>query len=347
MSLDARPRLSICIPTHNFGAFIGATLDSILTDCPDRVEVIVLDCGSTDATEVVVASRQAGATNLAYHARAAKGGIDRDMATAVDLANAPYCWLFSADDVMYPGAVASLLDHLASGADVYLLAHSDSLVDLTVTRSVHPVLDVAGDSSFELGNIADRQRYLERALSTEAFFSFMSGLCVRTERWRSVSIDERFVGSCWAHAARLLSLATEGLSVRFVNTPLLNRRGDNDSFATHGVVKRYALAIEGYQRIAAEIFGADSVEAYHIRRVLRAEFTVADLLYAKSLTAAWPDREDRGHLDRLASRLFSDAGPGNWCRRAIYRTVPVLAYDSLRKLWRRLRKLQPHARKPA
>lgn len=49
-------RLSICMPTYNFGKFIGETLESIMKQIPDGVEIVVLDGGSTDNTCDVVKS---------------------------------------------------------------------------------------------------------------------------------------------------------------------------------------------------------------------------------------------------------------------------------------------------
>ncbi len=41
-----RKRLTICIPTLNRGSFIGATLESIVSQATDEVEILVMDGGS-------------------------------------------------------------------------------------------------------------------------------------------------------------------------------------------------------------------------------------------------------------------------------------------------------------
>ena len=51
-------KLSICIPTYNFGHTIGETLDSILTNNLDGVEIVILDGGSSDNTKLEVEMRQ-------------------------------------------------------------------------------------------------------------------------------------------------------------------------------------------------------------------------------------------------------------------------------------------------
>jgi len=50
------PSISVIIPTHNYGAFIGDAIESILVqDYPqENIEIIVVDDGSTDNTPEVV-----------------------------------------------------------------------------------------------------------------------------------------------------------------------------------------------------------------------------------------------------------------------------------------------------
>ena len=69
-------RLSICMPTYNFGRFIGEALDSIMKQATDEVEIIVLDGASTDNTLDVVRSFQARFPRIYYHCLSRRGGID-------------------------------------------------------------------------------------------------------------------------------------------------------------------------------------------------------------------------------------------------------------------------------
>ena len=48
------PLLSICIATHNRADYIGETLDSIIPQLTDEVEIVVVDGASTDATRTVM-----------------------------------------------------------------------------------------------------------------------------------------------------------------------------------------------------------------------------------------------------------------------------------------------------
>src|SRR5207244_8971458 len=95
----ARNLLSICIPTYNFAAFIGQTLDSIARNILAGVEVIVLGGGSTDDTAAVVADRQRRQPQIKYYRQEFRWWIGRDMGKGVDLAEGECCWLVCAGDM--------------------------------------------------------------------------------------------------------------------------------------------------------------------------------------------------------------------------------------------------------
>jgi abequosyltransferase len=172
--------------------------------------------------------------------------------------------------------------------------------------SEHPVLRSNEAVEFNLTNQSDRQRYFELAITTESFFSFLGGIIIKKSKWDSVPINEMFVGSCWGHAARIFELISTGLTVKYLAEPLLDRRGDNDSFADKGVVNRYRIAIDGYHKIGDVFFGHKSYEAYHIRRVIRHEFDLRTFLEAKVLCWKNPSREDKSVLDSLFRKAYND-----------------------------------------
>jgi abequosyltransferase len=335
---ETRPLLSICIPTYNFGRFIGETLQSMLGQMQAGVEIVVLDSASTDNTPEVVGRLLADHECLRYVRVHAKGGIDRDMAEVVRLARGDYCWLFSADDLMCPGALAAVLAEINERHDVYLCMHSNDSLTLAPIDARHPVLAITEDTTFDLSDDLQLKAYFSLALTTEAFFSFMGGVIVRRSTWNRVALKEAFVGTCWAHVGRLFELISGGLTVRALDRVLLRRRAENDSFGGRGIVRRYALAIDGYQALAAHFWGEHSEQAFHVRRVLRAEFGLAALLVAKQACAMNPTVEDRGLLNRLVRDLYRDSSLSNALTRLAYRALPVAIIPGALWARRRLRR---------
>jgi abequosyltransferase len=103
------PLLSICIATYNRARMIGQTLDSIISQIRDEVEIIVVDGASTDDTPDVMRQYQDRCQTLRYHRLAVKGGVDRDYCYAVSFAAGKYCWLMTDDDIVKPGAINTVL----------------------------------------------------------------------------------------------------------------------------------------------------------------------------------------------------------------------------------------------
>jgi len=332
--IDDQTRLSIAIPTYNFGRFIGETLASIVPQIEPGVEIVILDGGSTDNTATVVAQWQARCPAIRYVQQAKRGGIDRDMARVVELSRGEYVWLFSADDTMRAGAIVVLLEAVRSGDDMLLCAHGTADIAMTILAERYPVFDDPEPFGADLGDAAQRRTYFARAATTEAFFSFIGGLIVRRTSWDRGTLDPVDIGGCWAHAARLLRLAPGGLRVRWLGRVLLDRRGDNDSFRDSGIVPRFALAIDGYPDMAARIFGADSVEVFHVRRVIRREFTPIMLLAAKQRCVAEGNRASLRDLDRLATKLWSDGDTRARLELALYRWFPLSLWLSARWVFR-------------
>jgi abequosyltransferase len=329
-------KLSICIPTYNFGRFIGPTLDSIVPQLASGIEIVVLDGGSTDDTPEVVAKYQARHPQIRYVRQDARGGIDRDMARNVELATGDYCWLFSSDDLMVPTALARVQSEIESAFDVYLggLTICDGQMNVL---GEHPVVDAPPGSIYRLHDERERHDYFRRALTTTAFFSFMGSLIVRRERWLAGTLDPQFVGSCWAHVVRLLRLIPSGLTVKYLGESLLLKRGDNDSFMDKGIAHRFAIAIEGYQRIGQGVFGDASFEAKQIRRVVANEFPPNAFFSAKLQSLRAGRTADVRRLEKLALATYRDTTPRNLMLRTLHAVLSVRAYESARYLYRRLR----------
>jgi abequosyltransferase len=332
----AQISLSICIPTYNFGRFIGATLESIIGQITEGVEIIVVDGASTDNTPDVVRQYQSGCPSLKYYRLDKKGGIDIDMAKTVELAGGEYCWLFSGDDIMRQGSIAKILSQVKSGYDLYLCKHTNCTLDMRFINE-HPVLMSDKEMTFDLANPSDRRCYFELAQTSEPFFSFMGGIIIKKLKWDSVPINEVFIGSCWGHVARIFEVMQKGrLTVKYLPEPLLDRRGENDSFSEKGRVNRYGIAIDGFHKLADVFFGHDSFEAYHIRRVIRHEFNLENFMKTKLICWQNPAHEDRKKLDILFRKAYCDRSVLSVIKYLIYTMFPNRVFYIIRQVKRKI-----------
>lgn len=92
------------------------------------------------------------------------------------------------------------------------------------------------------------------------------------------------------------------------------------------MVRRVALAVDGYNRLADVFFGSSSVEAYHVRRVLANEYPPLLLIHTRFQARA-ERPEDVALLDELVQKIYADQSVTNWLRRLAYRATPPAAYE--------------------
>jgi abequosyltransferase len=263
--------LSFCIPTRNFGAFIGQTLDSIVRQASDSVEIVVVDGASTDNTPNLVREVQRSFPRLKYHRGTVNNGVDRDLARAVELAEGDYCWLLSSDDVLRPNAVGRMLDEIQRGRDLYLCNRTECTFALSVIRSVPWLSERYGDCDFDLTSSSGLMEYLGAAQSLGALFSYISSLIVSRKRWGTVALDATVWGTNYAHVFRIMSFLRQQGLLRYIREPLVMCRGRNDSFSGRGLVERLALDFNGYDRLIQQMFSDDPAALKAITAVVRRE----------------------------------------------------------------------------
>ncbi len=105
-------KLSICIATYNRADFIGETLDSIIPQLTDEIELLVVDGNSPDRTQSIVEQYSANCPQLRYVRLPVKGGVDQDYCKTVELAKGEYCWLFTDDDLLKENAIDRVIKTL-------------------------------------------------------------------------------------------------------------------------------------------------------------------------------------------------------------------------------------------
>lgn len=115
------PILSICIATYNRAGYIGETLESIIPQLDDDAELLVVDGASTDNTEDVVQKYVQKESRIRYVRLSTKGGVDQDYDKSVELARGEFCWLFTDDDLLKPGAVAAVKAAIKKGYDLVVV----------------------------------------------------------------------------------------------------------------------------------------------------------------------------------------------------------------------------------
>src|SRR5690554_2800862 len=106
------PLVSIIIPTYNRAHLIGETLDSVLAQTYENWECIVVDDGSTDNTEELMAEYMTKDARFQYHHRPKDrlpgGNAARNYGFEVSMGE--YIQWFDSDDLMLTEYLSTRID---------------------------------------------------------------------------------------------------------------------------------------------------------------------------------------------------------------------------------------------
>lgn len=139
------PLVSVVIPAYDAGAYLPATLRSILSQTFTDFEVIVVDDGSTDDTPAVLQRFAAADPRVRPVVLDRNGGRSAARNRGLDEARGRWVCPMDADDLWFRGRLREFVaaSHRHPGADAF----TDDLIEFTVTA----------DGSVSLG-----QRYVSR-----------------------------------------------------------------------------------------------------------------------------------------------------------------------------------------
>lgn len=115
MHAQKTPVISIITVVFNGAKTLRATMESIVPQLSDEVEYIVIDGGSTDGTQDIIA---AYANHLAYWVSEPDCGIYDAWNKGLARASGQYIGFIGADDVLLPDAMRSYLHHIRQQPEI-------------------------------------------------------------------------------------------------------------------------------------------------------------------------------------------------------------------------------------
>ena len=217
--------LSFCITTRNRANFIGTTLESLISQATDEVEIVVLDAASTDATPETVEGYAGSFPRLRYVRQDSNQGVDKDYDRTVELARGKYCWMMSDDDTLTSGAVVEVLGQCRKGYDLIVVNAEDRDADLreviegkrlsfTENREYDP-----GETDRLFADVANH-------------LSFIPSVVIRRDLW--LSRDRKpYFGSLFVHVGVIFQDRLPGRTL-VLSRPLVSVRNANVSWAPRG-----------------------------------------------------------------------------------------------------------------
>lgn len=290
-------KLSICIATFKRGEFIGETLDSILSQIEQGVEIVVVDGASPDNTSEVMAKYVAAHPQIRYFRESENSGVDADFDKAVGYAIGEFCWLMTDDDLLCPGAVAKVLSSLGGQEDLLIVNAEVRSVDLSeLFERRRLVFDV--DKVYCL---ADREAFF---VETAAYLSFIGCVVIRRTFWLARDRSSYF-GSLFIHVGVIFQsppvvnvrvIAEPQIIIRYGNAMWTSRSFEVWMFKWPGLIWSFPDFSEAAKRKICRREPWRSAKALFHNRALGA---YSSAVFKKF----WQD--DVGKIERLVAYLIS------------------------------------------
>jgi glycosyltransferase involved in cell wall biosynthesis len=214
-----KPKLSICIATFNRGEFIGATLDSILAQMDDGVEIVIVDGASPDNTQEVIEPYLSRHPSLHYYREKTNSGVDCDYDKSVGYATGDYCWLMPDDDLLAPGAVSRVLNFIEKEYELIVVNSEVWNADFSKDLDTR-MLKISQDKTYNRGD--GEKAFVELATC----LSFIGSVVIKRSIW--LERDRlSYYGTLYVHVgvifqhpslARIAVIAEPLINIRYGNS---------------------------------------------------------------------------------------------------------------------------------
>ncbi|MBS3947289.1 MAG: glycosyltransferase [Firmicutes bacterium] len=191
-------KLSIAIPTYNGVQAIRETLDSIVSQLEEGVEIVVSDNASTDGTAEIIREYQAMYPLIRYFCNDENVGADRNFDLAVRRAKGEYVWLFSDDDKIAAGGIRKVMSVLQAHSDLAVVFINYAVYSSDLRKCLKErVLEKKNDLYCE-----NADRFLAVVKIAPVF---VSSNVIRRALWEQTN-SEFYIGTNWIHYGTMLSL---------------------------------------------------------------------------------------------------------------------------------------------
>ena len=145
------PQVSVCVPTYNGAAYLGACLDSILRQTFSDFEVLVVDDGSSDGTVAIATAYAQRDPRLRVVVNEGNRGLVGNWNRCVELSHGSWIKFVFQDDLIAPTCIAQML---SAGM-----------------KSKKPIISCGRELMFEGGSPEElREKYEKTRAMIEALF---------------------------------------------------------------------------------------------------------------------------------------------------------------------------------
>jgi glycosyltransferase involved in cell wall biosynthesis len=129
-------RVSVIIPTYNYGSFLVDCVNSVFRQCEKSVEIIIVDDGSTDNTSDVVKSFKGRVKYIFQENK----GLSAARNTGIKCASGDFVQLLDSDDLLGINAIAAKASFLRQNPDVSVAVSSPNYLFSSQNADGNPIV---------------------------------------------------------------------------------------------------------------------------------------------------------------------------------------------------------------
>lgn len=212
--------LSIVIPTKNRGSFLRETLECILRDLEEEIEIVIVDGGSTDGTDSVVMEFKSQYEFINYIRIIDLLGFDAELDLGVTSSKGHYVWVFSDDDIIQGRDINHIVRHLNSSLDIELLLVNSCIWNKDLRINLQSKFVSKPDMTSNNMNLLF-DNFID-------YLSFIGGCIIKKEKWITVEVSKYF-GTLFVHVGVIFS--HKSLNWQWLERPIVKIRYGNASWS--------------------------------------------------------------------------------------------------------------------
>jgi glycosyltransferase involved in cell wall biosynthesis len=176
--------VSVVIPTYNQRALVGETLDSVLCQSYQQLEIIVTDDGSSDGTAEIIKEFARKHANIIPILHLMNSGIAANMNGGLRIVRGEFIAWLGGDDIMFRDKLAKQVEALRNRADAVGCCHDAEVFESPSGRVLGPFSEVLnGKRGFREGGV---ELWFDRS-----YFMLPSTMMVRSSAVPAHGFDER------------------------------------------------------------------------------------------------------------------------------------------------------------
>lgn len=135
--MSSRELVSVVVPAYNHELYVGACLESIVSQTHRDLELLIIDDGSTDSTNAIIGevidSNETRFERVVHISRQNKGKA-QTLNELLGRARSEYVFLLDSDDTAKPEAIATLFGFLSHNHQYALAAGDNEIIDSSGNR---------------------------------------------------------------------------------------------------------------------------------------------------------------------------------------------------------------------